>query len=125
MTKTAAVRVFAGCASVILAAGGAMPVMAGTPDRMGYRAIAAGDFVAAERSITAERRIFPHRPELTLNLATVYSRTGRVEAARALYREVLSAAPVDLVLADGDSYSSHALAEAGLARLPRETVAAR
>lgn len=101
------------------------PGLAAGSDRMGYKAIAAGDFAAAERSITAERRIFPHQPELALNLATVYGRTGRVDAARTLYRDVLASAPVDLVLADGATYSSHALAKAGLARLGQEAIAAR
>ena len=103
----------------------AVPALAGNTDRMGYQAIAAGNLAAAERTITAERRIFPHQPELALNLATVYGRTGRADAARNLYREVLALEPVDLVLADGASYSSHAIARAGLARLSAETIASR
>lgn len=111
------------CAGLLLTF--AAPIAAVARDRMGYQAIAAGDFVTAERSIVAERRIFPHRPELTLNLAAVYARTGRVDAARALYREVLAGTPVDLMLADGAGYSSHQLARAGLARLAPETIAVR
>ena len=124
ITMLRCVGVSAGLGLLGLAAAVTPGIAAGS-DRMGYKAIAAGDFAAAERSITAERRIFPHQPELALNLATVYGRTGRVDAARTLYREVLASAPVDLVLADGATYSSHALAKAGLARLGQETIAAR
>jgi Flp pilus assembly protein TadD len=112
-------------AGLSIAVAVATPGLASGPDRMGYKAIAAGDFAAAERSIMAERRIFPHQPELTLNLATVYGRTGRIDAARALYRDVLASAPVDLVLANGATYSSHSLAKAGLARLGQDAIAAR
>ena len=56
---------------VILAlAGVAAPALAA--DQNGYQAIVAGDLATAERSIVAERQIYPDRPELMLNLAAVY-----------------------------------------------------
>jgi thioredoxin-like negative regulator of GroEL len=93
----------------------AVPAMA--KDRVGYQAIAAGSMADAERTIRAERAIFPERPELMLNLAAVYARTGRDAQARALYGEVLDRAPVAMDLADGSVQSSHVLAQKGLSRL--------
>ncbi|WP_022687681.1 tetratricopeptide repeat protein [Sphingomonas phyllosphaerae] len=86
-------------------------------DRVGYQAIAAGSMVDAERTLQAERAIFPERPELMLNLAAVYARTGRDAQARALYGEVLGSEPVAMDMADGSVQSSHALAQKGLSRL--------
>lgn len=86
-------------------------------DRVGYQAIAAGSLAKAEQTITAERAIFPDRPELMLNLAAVYARTGREAQARALYGEVLDREAVAMDLADGSVRTSHELARAGLGRL--------
>ncbi len=97
----------------------AVGLIATTPaiarDRMGYTAIQAGDFSTAERIITAERRIYPKMPELMLNLAVVYSHTGRVAEARALYRDVL-AQPEVMLDTPSASVSSYAVAKAALAR---------
>lgn len=86
-------------------------------DRTAYRAIAAGDFAAAVQTLEAERRIHPQRPELMLNLAAAYRRTGRTADARSLYQEVLERPVVMLDLADGRIVSSRDLATAGLARV--------
>ena len=86
-------------------------------DHLGYVAIQAGDYATAERTITAERRIFPDMPELLLNLATVYTRTGRAAQARDLYLRVLKEDDVMLDLPSASGVSSHALARAGLAKL--------
>jgi len=59
-------------------AGVAAPALAA--DQNGYQAIVAGDLATAERSIVAERQIYPDRPELMLNLAAVYRKTGRATA---------------------------------------------
>lgn len=101
----------------------ATPAMA--RDRTGYQAIAAGDLAGAERTIVAERRIFPQRPELMLNLAVVYERTGRVAEARAMYRSVLASAPVAMEMPSGASVSSHLVATAGLAKIGGDTLATR
>ena len=92
----------------------ATPAVAG--DRTGYQAIAAGDFAKAERTLTAERRIFPNRPELMLNLATVYERTNRRSEARAMYASVLERDAVMLDMPSGAVVSSHALAKAAMVR---------
>jgi len=86
-------------------------------DRTGYRAIAAGDLASAEQRIAAERRIFPERPELMLNLATVYGRTGRQADARALYAAVLDRPAVMMDMPNGAIRSSHELATVGITRL--------
>ncbi len=85
-------------------------------DRTGYSAIAAGDFATAEQRIVAERRIFPQRPELMLNLASVYQRTGRPAAARALYAAVLDRPAVGMDMPSGAVVSSHDLASRALSR---------
>lgn len=103
--------VIAGSAAMIVAA----PAVA--KDRVGYQAIAAGSLAQAEQTIDAERAIFPERPELMLNLAAIYARTGRSGQARALYGEVLGREPVAMDLADGSVQSSHLLAQRGLAKL--------
>lgn len=85
-------------------------------ERTGFSAIAAGDFAGAERGIVAERRIFPGRPELMLNLAAVYNRTGREAQARALYVAVMQRPDVLMDMPNGATASSHALAQTGLRR---------
>ena len=104
---------------VLATLGVATPALAApsaTVDRTGYRAIAAGDLATAEKRIVAERRIFPQRPELMLNLASVYARTGRDSEARALYAAVLARPAVALDLPSGAVASSHDLANLALRR---------
>ncbi|WP_375271749.1 tetratricopeptide repeat protein [Sphingomonas sp.] len=110
------------CGMFVLAAMIASPALAA--DRTGYEAIAAGNLSKAERTLSAERAIFPRRPEVLLNLAAIYARTNRTAQARALYDDVLAAAPVALEVADGCTLSSHDVAQRGLSRLG-ETLAAR
>ena len=101
--------------AAVLVASIATPVIA--KDRVGYQAIASGSLARAEQTIAAERAIFPDRPELMLNLAAVYARTGREAQARALYGDVLGREAVAMDLADGSVRTSHELARAGMARL--------
>ncbi len=108
--------------AMLAAACAATPALAA--DRTGYQAIAAGDFTAAAKRIEAERRIFPDRPELMLNLAVAYGRTGRSAEARTLYRDVLDKPAVAMDLPDGAVVSSHDIATRGLSRLTT-TIATR
>lgn len=110
------------CSMLVLASLIASPALA--RDRSGYTAIAAGNLSQAEATLSAERAIYPRRPEVLLNLAAVYARTGRAAQARALYGDVLDTQPVALELADGGTVSSHDVAQRGLSRLG-ETIAAR
>lgn len=93
----------------------ATPAMAA--DRNGTRAIVAGDYTTAEQTLLAERRIFPRRPELMLNLAAVYRQTGRDAEARALYAEVLRRDDVLMDMLDQRTATSHAIAQSGLTHL--------
>lgn len=86
-------------------------------DSVASAAIAQGDYVSAERILTQELRIHPGRPELMINLATVYSKTGRKAEARALFRQVLAQQDVLMDLSPDRTAGSHALAVAGLRRL--------
>ncbi|RYD25630.1 MAG: tetratricopeptide repeat protein [Lysobacteraceae bacterium] len=104
---------------VLATLGAATPALAdqsASVDRTGYTAIAAGDLSTAEQRIVAERKIFPQRPELMLNLASVYHRTGRDSEARALYTAVLNRPAVAMDMPSGIVVSSHDLASRALAR---------
>ncbi|MDR6852021.1 Flp pilus assembly protein TadD [Sphingomonas sp. BE123] len=90
-----------------------------------HRAIAAGDYDLAERHLLAEQRIFPERPEVLLNLAAVYARTGRVAEARALYQQVLARKAVAMDVADGQVAASHVVAQRGLRLLDAAQMAGR
>jgi len=109
--------------AAIVTVGVALPAAA--QESPGYRAIAVGDLGAAEQTLVAERRIFPGRPELMLNLAAVYAKTGREAQARVLYDAVIASDPVDLELSNGAVLASHAVARAGLSKLAGARVATR
>ncbi len=94
-------------------------------DRTGYQAIAAGDYATAEKTLINELRIFPNRPELMINLGTVYARTGRVSEAASLYRAALAVDPVAMDMPDGAVTSSHTVAKRGLDSLAPVTLAVR
>jgi len=97
---------------VLALAGAAAPALAA--DETGYQAIAAGNLAAAERGILAEQKVYGNRPELMLNLAAVYRRTGREADARALYQRVLQRREVAMDMPSGAVVSSHELARRGL-----------
>lgn len=77
-------------------------------------AIENGDYATAEHKLLAERKIFPGRPEVLLNLAAVYAKTGRYAEARAVYDRVLTLDPVAMDVADGEVAPSHLVAHRGL-----------
>ena len=108
-----------------VAAGVASPALAGGDLHNGYTQIRAGDYVTAERIITAEMRNAAKDTDLMLNLATVYVRTGRTEQARALYQTILLMPEDEMDLSASQSMSSHDLARAGLSRIARERITAR
>lgn len=89
-----------------------------------YRAIAAKDYAAAERRLVALRRGAPDRPELMLNLAAVYAKTGRGALARDLYVEVLRRPALLMDMPSGRVASSHAVARFGLLLLEADTLVA-
>ncbi|MES2337481.1 MAG: tetratricopeptide repeat protein [Pseudomonadota bacterium] len=93
--------------------------------RTAHAAIASGDFIRAEQVLTAEQRVFPDSPEVLINLAAVYARTGRVAQAAALYRHVLSRADVLMDQSGDRTASSHLIARTGLQRVSTLQTAAR
>lgn len=87
--------------------------------------IAQGDYAQAESKLLAELRIHPGRPELLLNLAAVYAKTGRAGEARNLYTKVLSRDDVLMDVSADQTAGSHALAQRGLRRLDAVQFSAR
>lgn len=112
-----------GIISAAVLASAATPATA--QDLNGFQAISTGDLTRAEQELTVQRRDFPARPELMLNLAHVFAKTDRQDQARVLYREVLARRDVAMDLADGTVVRSHVLAELGLTRLGGTTLAVR
>jgi hypothetical protein len=102
--------------AVLALVGAAAPALAA--DQNGYQAIVSGDLAAAERHILAEQAVYPGRPELMLNLAAVYRRTGREADARALYKRVLERRDIAMDLPSGAVASSHDLARRALGVAP-------
>ena len=116
--------------AMMLAVGALTAVVAATApasarDRTGFQAIATGDLASAERTLVAERRIYPDRPELMLNLAAVYAKTGRSVEAAALYRAAALAPEVAMQMPNGAVVSSRDVAQRGQGRLATVEVAAR
>ena len=95
----------------------AAPAQAQDSDPVASAAIAQGDYAGAEKTLLQELRIHPGRPELMINLATVYAKTGRKAEARAMFRQVLAQDDVLMDLSPDRTAGSHALAVAGLRRL--------
>ncbi|MCP3732261.1 tetratricopeptide repeat protein [Sphingomonas sp. MG17] len=90
-----------------------------------HATIQRGDYAAAERKLLAEARVFPNKPEILLNLAAIYAKTGRVSEARALYNRVLALQPVAMDVVDGQIAPSHLIAGRGIRQLDAAQMAAR
>lgn len=120
MNKVAATILVASLAAAAQAA----PAQTRT-DPLAAQAIERGDYAKAERRLIAERRIFPNRPEILLNLAAVYAQTDRANEARALYQQVLANEDVLMDLSAERTASAHAIAETGLRQLDIRTHVAR
>jgi hypothetical protein len=87
--------------------------------------IARGAWADAEKALVKELRIHPDRPELLLNLAAVYAKTGRDAEARNLYAKVLSQREVLMDLTPEQTAGSHMIARTGLRRLENVQISAR
>lgn len=114
-------------ALVILAAA---PLVAALPAQAQDGSVASaqivqGDYAAAEAKLLAELRANPERPELLINLAAVYAKTGRTSEARGLYTRVLSSDDVLMDLSAQRTAGSHAIAQRGLRRLDTVQFTAR
>ncbi|MDT8757518.1 tetratricopeptide repeat protein [Sphingomonas psychrotolerans] len=102
----------------------ALPVQA-QDSTVASEQIVQGDYSQAESALLTELRIHPGRPELLLNLAAVYAKTGRASEARSLYTKVLSKDDVLMDLRTEQAVGSHALAQRGLRRLDMVQFSAR
>jgi hypothetical protein len=80
-------------------------------------AISSGNLTEAERVLQPASRTDAADPARLINIATVYARTQRKAEAREALMRVQSLPAEELELADGASYSSHAVARTLLARL--------
>lgn len=87
--------------------------------------IVSGNYADAEKALGAQLREYPNRPEILLNLAAVYAKTGRAAQARTLYRKVLSQKDVLMDLPAGRVAGSHAVAQTGLGRIEAVQFTAR
>ena len=85
--------------------------------RVAYTEIAQSDYAAAEAKLARELRAHPYEPELMLNLAAVYAKTGRAQQARALYTRVLAQPQAEMGIAPNGSTWSHRVAQNGLRML--------
>jgi Flp pilus assembly protein TadD len=99
-------------AALLTAASGAA---AATQD-YGYQQIAVGNLAAAEATLESARQAEPDEPALLINLASVYSRTGRDADATMLYRRILDLENVQLDLGNYTPAWSHDLARRGLSK---------
>ncbi len=119
-------HMFVGMAAATVAMLAALPASAQSGAvRVAHDALAQGDYARAEAVLTAEQRIFPNSPEVLVNLAAVYARTGRVQQAAALYRQILARQDMLLDASADRTVSSHAVATAGLRRVSSLQTAAR
>ncbi|UYY59442.1 tetratricopeptide repeat protein [Sphingomonas sp. S2-65] len=94
-------------------------------DRVATTQISQGAYQDAESRLVEALRADPNRPELLINLAAVYARTGREDAARLLYTRVLSQSDVLMDLSSGRTAGSHMIATSGLHRLQPVQFSAR
>lgn len=90
----------------------------------GFRQVMAGD-TNVEAMLTRQHRLFPEDPSFTLNLAAIYARTDRADAARALYRDVLARPDEELDMANDRTQSAHSVAKMGMKRLGTPLASAR
>jgi thioredoxin-like negative regulator of GroEL len=84
--------------------------------KYGFNAIQNADLTGAEARLMAQRVAEPNEPSVLINLAHVYSKTGRPEQAAAMYRQVMASENVLMLTGSRDQVWSHDLAQRGLAR---------
>jgi tetratricopeptide (TPR) repeat protein len=99
---------------------GATSPAAPPADDVAYRAILAHDWATAEKQLLAGLEKDPMNVFRQLNLAWVYSQTGRGDQAAMIYQNILMS-DRDLLAADqsGQGRSVKALAERGLSLVQR------
>ena len=91
---------------------------------LGYSAIMSGDYASAERQIR-ESNLSKYDPARALNLGFVLAKTGRPDKAAKQFRRVLLADDLELILANGQTVSSHEAAKRALAALQTAQLSGR
>lgn len=114
-------------ASAVVLAMTAGTANAGSRDLHAAAAIRSGDLVTAETILKAELSGRWTTPETLLNLAHVYRHTGRTDAARSLYEQVLGGENVLMNVGGARPFWSYDVARANLSQLGANgtTIAAR
>jgi len=93
-----------------VAASASPAAMNGIPSTTGFEQIREGRLDSAERIIVEQMRAHPDAPELALNLAAIYLRTGRQTLAAPLYARVLAEPAIAMDMPSGGIVSSHDVA---------------
>ena len=100
---------------LVFAALAAAPLtMAAAQDQVAFKAIAKADYTSAESKLAAQVAAGDREPGVLLNLAAVYSKTGRGTQAVQLYRMVQAEQNVLMEGANGAPIWSHDIATRGM-----------
>lgn len=83
-------------------------------DPFAYRALSQNDYARAEATLVVAQAKTPDEPSMLINLATVYGRTGRPDAATRLLSKVLAQPNILLDVSNAKTEWSHDLARRGL-----------
>lgn len=82
----------------------------------GYSSLLHSDFTNAEREIRGSK-VAAGDPAAAINLGIALAKTGRRAEAAEQFRSVLAQDDVEMVVANGETVMSHAVAERALASL--------
>ena len=104
-------------AAILLCSSGALAqqltVIGHGAESLGAQAIMAGDYAGAEQQIRAAD-VSKFDPARQINLGVVLAKTGRAAEAEKLFKRVLVEDPVDLTTVNGQTISSHEVADRAL-----------
>jgi hypothetical protein len=75
----------------------------------GYSSLLSSDYAGAEREIRSSD-VSRYDPARTINLGIAFAKTGQADKAEREFRQVLREDDVQIVVANGGTYSSHQVA---------------
>ena len=87
----------------------------------GSASIMSSNYSAAENEIRSAD-VSPYDPARSINLGVVFAKTGHPDKAAREFRQVLREDDVQIVVANGKTYSSHDVAARALAQLEAGTL---
>ena len=108
----------AACTSAPAAAAQLGPTREAAP---GYSSLLKSDYSSAEKEIRAAN-VSAYDPARSINLGVVFAKTGHPDNAAREFRQVLREDDVQIVVANGKTYSSHDVAARALAQLEAGTL---